>query len=143
MISIPPLISPPPLVKAKKTIFQKREFSTFSKIPYYGWFFKMNTVVSRQNPQGVGFIFASLKMNQEKIPLLQIDFHWLWVNSAAKTKFKVWNLRKPPGGGVFIFASPAEKNRKKTPPPWGFSRETPVISGRSYRKNDPVSRKLC
>ena len=45
---------------------------------------------------------------------------------AAETKSLAGNFRKPPGGGVFIFASLAENNRKKTPPPWGFCRETPV-----------------
>ena len=33
--------SPPPLNKGQKSIFQKHDFSTFSKSPYYGSFFKM------------------------------------------------------------------------------------------------------
>ena len=82
---------------------------------------------STKPPGGGVFIFASLKMSQEKTSHLYFDFYWSWGISPAKTKYKAWNLRKPPGGGVFIFASLAEKNRKKTPPPWGFCRETPVI----------------
>ena len=36
---------------------------------------------------------------------------------------------KPQGGGVFIFASLVQKHRKKTLPPWDFSREIPVAIG--------------
>ena len=35
----------PPLVKGQKSIFQKRDFSTFSKIPYFGEFFKMRNIM--------------------------------------------------------------------------------------------------
>ena len=37
---------------------------------------------------------------------------------------KLW---KAPEDKVFIFASLAEKTEKKSPPPWGFSLETPVV----------------
>ena len=46
------------------------------------------TGVSRQNPQGVGFLFLlASKMNQEKTQL-QIGFHQLCVIYAAETKSK-------------------------------------------------------
>ena len=40
--------------------------------------------------------------------------------SYAETKSKAWNLRKRPGGGIFIFASLAEDKRQKTHPMGGF-----------------------
>ena len=48
------------------------------------------------------------------------------IKKYRENKIKALNSRKAPGGGVFIFASLAEKDRIKTPSPWGFSRETPV-----------------
>ena len=44
-----------------------------------------------------------------------------------RDKIQGLKLAKTPRGGVFIFASRAEKNRKKTPPPWRFCRESPVL----------------
>ena len=41
---------------------------------------------SRKPPGGGVFIFASLKMNQEKNPLLEIGLYRLWVIYAADTK---------------------------------------------------------
>ena len=42
-------------------------------------------------------------------------------------------LAKSPRGGVFIFASLAENNRKKSHPPWGFLEKPLYIPRRSRR----------
>ena len=71
---------------------------------------------SGKAPGGGVFIFASLKLNQEKIPALKTSFISYKLIMQQKQKSKAWNLRKAPGGGVFIFASLAKKGRKKSYP---------------------------
>ena len=74
----------------------------------------------RENPHGVGFYFllASAE-NSEKKP---ISYRFFQKHRGFFIIEKnVWGV-----GFYFLLAS-AQKGEKKTPPPWGFSRESPVV----------------
>ena len=83
------------------------------------------TGVSRETPQGGGgFIFASLKLNQEKTPNLESSFHRLWVKFAAETKSQRKTRENPQGVGV-LFSLAFSKIPEKNPhPPGGFLEKT-------------------
>ena len=74
-----------------------------------------STGVSRETPQGGGgFIFASLKLNQEKTTNLESSFHRLRVKFIAETKSQGRTRENPQRVGVLFSLA------------FSISRETPV-----------------
>ena len=69
----------------KSIVFLKKKsatsFATVNSdvVPRYEKWQTLGTGVFRETPQGGGgFIFASLKLNQEKTPTIEIGFYRLW-----------------------------------------------------------------